>query len=122
MYPDGHDGTETHNLHQEVFLGNYQSQKISYDLVAYSDGVEGCATNDKRVIVCITLCIYVVAFHWSSKTQPDYKFHRTDSEVYTFYLSTKMVQWIRNTLYSIGFQVSDAPTPIYDRVNLQLIL
>ena len=38
------------------------------------------------------------AVHWSAKTQPASEAHSTDSEVCTFYLATKMVQWLRPIL------------------------
>ena len=48
------------------------------------------------------------------KTQPASAAHSTDSKVRTFYLATKMVQWLWTILQNLGFQVSDAPTPIYE--------
>ena len=87
---------------------------ISNGLVYFSHGQEVCAPNDKISIYCIILCLFGVSIHWSAKNQPSSAAHSKDSEVSTFYLSTKMVQWIRPILQNLGFQVSYAPNPKYE--------
>ena len=58
-----------------------------------------------------------VAVHLPAKTQPSSAAHYTDSEFRTFYLDTKMVQWIRTILKNLGFQVSNSPTLIYEDIQ-----
>ena len=113
MYPSGLYGTTTHELHQEVTSGNFHSHNISNFFVSFVDGGEDRASNDKSVIACVILCIFGVSIHCSAKTQPASAAHSTDSEVRTFYLATKMVQWLQPIQQNLDFQVSYAPTPIY---------
>ena len=103
IYPAGLDITTTHDLSREVSPGDFHSQNISNVLVDFSDEGEGRSPNDKCAISCVILCIFGVAVHWSAKTQPDSSYHSADSEVCTFYLATKMVQWFRPILKKLGF-------------------
>ena len=96
MYPAGLYGTTTHDLHQEVSPGYFHPQKISNSLVAFSYGVEGRAPNEKRAVACGILFLFGVAVHCSDKTQPASSDHSTDYEVRTFYLDTKMVQFLQH--------------------------
>ena len=95
MYPAGLYGTTTHELHQEVYPGDFDSQTISNGIVDFIYGGEGRDPNEKRSIACVILCIFDVAVHWLYKNQPASAAHYTESEVHTFYLATKMVQWLR---------------------------
>ena len=70
--------------------------------------------NEKCAIYFIILSLFVAPVHWLTKTQPASAAHSTDSEVDTFYLATKMVQYLLPILQNLGLQVSDAPTPIYE--------
>ena len=58
MYPSGLDGTNTHDLRQEVPTGDFHYQKIPNGLVDFADGGYGRAPNDKRAIACIVLYIF----------------------------------------------------------------
>ena len=67
MYPDGYIGTTTHDLHQEVYQGNFYSKKISNGLVVFAHVSEGCSPNDKYATYYVILCIFGVAVLWSEK-------------------------------------------------------
>ena len=60
MYPSGFDGTTTHEFRQDVSPGDFCSQNISNGLVAFSDGEEGRAPNERRTISCIILFFLVL--------------------------------------------------------------
>ena len=116
MYPAGLDFTATHDLCQEVSPDNFHSQKISNGLIYFSYLGEDHSPKYKRSVACAIHCIFGVAIHWSDKTQPASAAHSTDSYVRTFYLSTKIVQWIWTILQNLGNQISDAPTPTYEDI------
>ena len=96
------------------FSQTIHSHNIPNGLVVFAYGGEGCAFNEKRTISCVVLCIFRISIHWLAKTQPASASHSKDSEVLTLYLSTKMFEWLCPTLQNLGFQVSDAPTTIYE--------
>ena len=79
MYPTGLDGTTTHDLCQEVSPGNFQSQKISSDLVDLVDGGEGLPPNYKCTISGVIFCLFGVSIHCSEQTQPAYAAHSVHS-------------------------------------------
>ena len=60
------------------------------------------------------ICLTFAAVQCFAKTQHASAANSTDSEVHTFYLSNKCVQWIRLILQNIFFVVDDAPTNIYE--------
>ena len=62
MYPAVLDGTTTHDLHEEVSLGEYNSENISNVLVAFAYRVERRAPNDKGAKACIIFWILVLRF------------------------------------------------------------
>ena len=95
------------------FPVDFHSQKIFNSLVCFADVGQGRALNDKIFIACVIICIFGVAVHLSAKTHPVSAAHYTCSDVCTFYLATKMVQWIRPVIQNIGLRVCNAPTPIY---------
>ena len=94
IYPCSVDGTTTHDIHQEVSPGGLHYQKISNGLIDFEDCGEGHDHNYKRAISCVVLFLFVVAIHWSAKTQPASAAHLLYSDSHTLYLSTKMVHWI----------------------------
>ena len=112
MYPSGFDGTTIQDLLQDVSLGNFHSQYISNGLVYFDDGDEDRAPNDKRTIDCANLFIFGVSFYWSEEKILCSSFHRIISS--HFYLSKKIVQWLQPVPQNLGFEVSGAPTPIYE--------
>ena len=79
MYPSGIDGTNTHDIHQDIYPGELHYQKISNGLVDFVDGGEGCGPNGKKTMAFGILFIFGVAVHWSAKTQPESAAHYTDS-------------------------------------------
>ena len=91
-------------------------------MVAFTDDVEGRATNDKHAIACLIFCIFVLAIDWPDKTQPASEDQSPESEVRTFYLPPQMFQWIRPILQNIGFQRSNAPNTIYEDIQPTIII
>ena len=114
MYPTWLDVTTTHDLRQEVSPGNFHSQKISNGLVFFADIREGHSPNEKFAINGVTLYIFGFAVHWSFKNKPASAYNSIESNVHTLHLATKMVQCIQPILHNLGFQVLDAPTPLYE--------
>ena len=92
MYPYVIYGTTTHELHQDIYPGEFHFKNIRNTLVDFSGGGEGCTLNNKRDVAFIILCIFGIAIHWSAKNQPDSTAHSIYPEVRTFYLATIMVQ------------------------------
>ena len=94
IYLSGIEGTTTNEIRQEVSPGDLHTQKIPNGIVAFAEDGEDHAYNKKFAISCIILCIFLVAINCSDKTQPASAAYSTDSEVFTFYLATKMFQWL----------------------------
>ena len=67
MYPYGLARTTTHELHQQLYPGDFHSQKIYNGLVAFSDGGEGRNPNKKCTIACVILCLFGISVHWPEK-------------------------------------------------------
>ena len=78
--------------------------------------------NDKHAITCVVLFLFGVSIHWSTKTQPAYVVHSTDSNVYTLYLVTKRVQFIGPILQTLAFKYPMAKLRSTRTFNLQLTL
>ena len=63
MHPTIIDGTTTHDLLQDISLGNFHSQKLTKGIVTFKDGEEGRIPKDKWAIACIALYVFGVAIH-----------------------------------------------------------
>ena len=109
IYPSFHDSTTTHELRQDVSSVDFHYQKISNGIVAFEESVEGWTDSNKRAIPYIILCLFCVSVHFSAKRHPF-----NILQVLHLLLGNQMVQWLRLILQKLGFQVSNAPTPIYE--------
>ena len=58
--------------------------------------------------------LFLVLLFSVKKNQQAFADHSKESEVCTFYLSTKTSQWILPILQTLGFQVSISSNPIYE--------
>ena len=98
IYPRGYDISVTNLLRYTYVNGQFYEQIIRNGLSLFVDADHACAVADCRSISCILFMLLGVTVHWKVGKHPFIATNSTDSEVRTFYIVTKMAEYICHIL------------------------
>jgi hypothetical protein len=113
FYPAGIDVNGSHELKQEVSVGQFRDATLSNNLAMFADGGERKSRHDHRTIACTVTTYGGVATDWRASTNGSQAPNSTDSELQTYFIAAKLATVARPVQAFLG-TLAPGPTPIYE--------